>query len=134
MNHPQKTWSTAALCLLAGMILAVWAASASAAGIGFHNQLKINIYVEAATIFKGREIRSKPILIRAGKVGWHLNVPRGLWEIRIYDGNQPSRRLFTGRVEVKHIKQLFFYSVKPLKNKANLPLIKVKPAQPPKQN
>src|SRR6266436_4105567 len=111
MNHPHYSRSTAWMSLLAGLILVSWPSAAGAAAIGFQNTLKINIYVEAVSIVRGRVIRDKPLLLTPGKVGWHMNVPPGNRVIYVYDANPPVRLLYRNTIAVGGAN--LFFAVKP---------------------
>jgi hypothetical protein len=127
MNHPYYSTSTAWISLLVGVALVSWPSAAGAAAIGFHNTLKMNIYVEAVSIVRGRVIRDKPLLLPPGKVGWHMNVPPGNRVIYIYDANPPVRLLYRNNLAVG-VPNLFF-AVKPVRGG---PAVKLVPARPPK--
>jgi hypothetical protein len=131
MNHPYYSRSTAWISLLVGVVLVSWSSTAGAAAIGFHNTLKMNIYVEAVSIVRGRVIRDKPLLLAPGKVGWHMNVPPGNRVIYIYDANPPVRLLYRNTLAVG-LPNLFF-AVKPQQPVRGAPAVKLVPARPPKK-
>jgi hypothetical protein len=118
------------MSLLAGVVLFSWPAPAGAAAIGFQNNLKMNIFVEAVSIVGKRVIRDKPLLLTPGKVGWHLNVPAGTRVIAIYDANPPLRMLHRVTIPVNTPK--LFFAVQPLQPIRGVPRATLVPAKPPK--
>ncbi len=120
MRLPRSTIRMLALALPAALLLA-WPAGAAAAGIAFQNGMKTSIYIEAASLVRGRVIRDAPLLIRPGKVGTHMNVPPGNRAVRIYDANRPARVLFQGTIPVAGQNLLFTVVPDPqAKNRATL--------------
>jgi hypothetical protein len=80
----------------AALLVALVSAPAQAAGIGFKSNLPIPVIVQGATTVDNMLRRGAPVVIPPGKVGWDLNLKKGVRFVTIYDGRVPTRVLFQG--------------------------------------
>ena len=67
--------------------------TASAAGIGFRNDLNSPIIVQGETLVNNVLRRGQPLLIYPLKSAWDTNLTAGVRNITIYDARQPNRIL-----------------------------------------
>jgi hypothetical protein len=132
MNFSPRRTGLACLALLAGGAFSLPGAEARAApaSMGFQNQLKVSVYVEAATVVQGRVVRDKPLLLHPGKTAWHMKVPPGNRVIYIYLVNRPGQLLFRGAVTVGN--NNLFYAIQPHMGPRGVVGVKVVPAKPTK--
>jgi hypothetical protein len=84
--------------LLALALLLAAAPVATAAGIGFRNDLKTPIFVQGESLVDGMIRKSQPVLIYPGRVGWDLRLPPGNRWITIADANVPGRILLRRQI------------------------------------
>src|SRR5271169_1228617 len=83
---------------LAVFLFVLGAAPAQAEGIGFKSNVPIPVIVQGATTVDNMLRRGAPVVIPPGKMGWDLNLKKGDRFITVYDGRQPTRVLFQGKV------------------------------------
>lgn len=94
-NGANKGWN-AAIVGVATVLLAVWAAPASAETLVFHNGCNTPVIVQVVAVFQGIFHRDRPRLLHPGEAtqpGIHLP---GDKLITIYDARTPNRVLFQG--------------------------------------
>jgi len=93
---PFMCWRSRAT--LAVFLSVLGAAPAQAAGIGFKSNVPIPVIIQGHTIVDNVVRRGTPVVIPPGKMGWDLNLKKGVRVITIYDGRQPTRVLFQDTV------------------------------------
>jgi hypothetical protein len=105
MKFPFLSWLPKAACAMT--IIALAAVPAHAAGIGFKSNVPIPVIVQGATTVDNMVRRGTPVVILPGKMGWDLNLKAGVRFVTIYDGRQPTRVLWQGRLPFQGQDMLF---------------------------
>jgi hypothetical protein len=81
------------------LLLVLASVPVQAAGIGFKSNIPIPIIVQGHQNVDNMLRRGAPVLIAPGKLGWDLNLKKGIRFITIYDARQPTRVLFQDKVD-----------------------------------
>jgi hypothetical protein len=87
-------------CLLALLAAFLAPAFAAADSITVHNDTKDPIVVQASCLVRGRVVRDRPFVLKAGETSPKLVVPPGAaaTSIAVYDAKAPTRLLFRDRI------------------------------------
>ncbi len=97
MNNLLATMLKVTAGLAAALVIGTAPAGAQgvgqANGMAFTNKLDQPVLIQGSSIVNGMLVKSQPLLVYPGKTGFDANVPVGLRQVMIYDGNRPNMPL-----------------------------------------
>jgi hypothetical protein len=143
MSRYLRGYPTAVVCLLVLGVVAAEPARATAAWLGFRNDMKVPVIVQGTTVLRiGQRIivrQGKAMVLSPGDVSWEPVLEAGNRYITVTEANPPGRVLHQGVVPV--VGNDLFFSIQldppppPAKGEKPLPprakLVLTKPPMPP---